>query len=87
MKKIIKIVGLISAVVAFMFKGAYAVWVPDAWDVYPQEFFKIFEISSKYTTDKMDKEYLTIKNFKGKSYKTSEPLAEGMDLKELALNP
>lgn len=85
MKNVGKIIGLISALTAVMFTGAYAVWVPDAWDVYPEEFYKIYEVSSKYTTDKMDKEYLTIKNFKGKSYKTGEPLAEGMDLKTLAL--
>ena len=73
------------AVICYIFLSydSYNVWVPDAWDVYPEEFCKIFEISSKYTTTGMDLKYLTVKNFKGKSF-TPKPVVEGMDIASLA---
>ncbi len=50
-------------------KDHLVAWVPDAWDVYPEEFHKIYQLSSQYVLPGMDEKYLTIKNFKGKSYK------------------
>lgn len=61
----------------------FAVWVPDAWDEYPEEFHKIYKISSKYVAEGMNLENLTIKNFKGVSY-TPSPTFNFMDLGSLA---
>lgn len=63
--------------------SSYGVWVPDAWDVYPEEFYKIYEISSKYSTKEMDLKRLTVSNFKNHSYKPN-PVVEGLQLDILA---
>ncbi|MBP0979385.1 MAG: class B sortase [Oscillospiraceae bacterium] len=82
-KNIIKKLYLLIIVFMCLPFSVFGVWVPDAWDEYPQEFHKIYKISSKYVAKGMDLENLTIKNFKGSSY-TPTPIVEFLDLVGLA---
>ena len=65
-------------VILFMPFEICSVMVPDAWDVYPEEFHKMYEKLSGYVANGMDTDYLTC-TFKGVHYE-AKPIVEGMDL-------
>lgn len=78
MKKIFKLLLFQLIFVILLSCAIWGVWVPDAWDVYPKEFHKIYKISSTYVAGEMNLSYLTV-NFKGISYKPT-PIVDGMNL-------
>lgn len=80
-KRTICIIQLLAFICLTSNISSYA-WVPDAWDVYPEEFHKIYKISSTYVSNEMDLKYLTV-NFKGSYYKPTA-MINGMDLAFLA---